>query len=52
MDKLGLKPSLETCVSLVEQLEKARQYKAAIAMYRVMSREGNTNTYTNITNNF
>jgi len=40
MDKLGLKPSLETCVSLVEQLEKARQYKAAIAMYRVMTREG------------
>ena len=40
MDKLSYKPSTDLCVSLVEQLERARQYKAALAMYRYMVRNG------------
>jgi len=40
MERLKLKPSLEVYVKLVEQLEKARQYKAVLALYRIMSRDG------------
>lgn len=34
MERLDLKPSMQTYVSLVELLERARQYKAVLAVYR------------------
>ena len=40
MDKLCFKPSLQVCITLLDQLEKARQYKAAFAMYRYMVQSG------------
>ena len=40
MDKSSYKPSIQVCVLLLEQLEKARQYKAVFSMYRYMVRQG------------
>jgi len=40
MDSFGFQPSINICVSLVEQLEKARQYKAVFALYRYMVKNG------------
>jgi hypothetical protein len=40
MEKLRLKPSLQIYVNLVELLEKSRQYKAVLALYRIMARDG------------
>lgn len=40
MDSLGYKPSIGVCVVLVEVLERAREYKAALALYNYMGRKG------------
>jgi len=40
MDKLEFRPSLQVCVQLVEVLEQAREYKAVLAMYKYMERQG------------
>ena len=40
MDKCNYKPSLQICVSLIGQLEKAREYKAVFALYRYMIKQG------------
>lgn len=40
MEKLRLKPSLQIYVNLVELLEKSRQYRAVLALYRIMTRDG------------
>eukprot|EP00596_Hydrurales_sp_CCMP1899_P000718 CAMPEP_0119044370 /NCGR_PEP_ID=MMETSP1177-20130426/30952_1 /TAXON_ID=2985 /ORGANISM="Ochromonas sp, Strain CCMP1899" /LENGTH=540 /DNA_ID=CAMNT_0007014397 /DNA_START=865 /DNA_END=2487 /DNA_ORIENTATION=+ len=40
MERLSFKPSMQTYVSLVELLEKARQYRAVLALYRVMVKDG------------
>ena len=40
MDKFGLKASMAVCVGLAELLERARQYKAVLALYKVMVRYG------------
>lgn len=40
MDRMGYKPSLGLCLSLLDQLERARQYKAAFAIYRYMVKSG------------
>ena len=40
MERLDFKPSLDIYVGLVELLERARQYKAVLALYRVMVRDG------------
>ena len=42
MDKMGFSPSIAVYVALVEQLEKARQYKIVLALYRLMSRDGHS----------
>jgi hypothetical protein len=34
MERLSFKPSMQTYVSLVELLERARQYRAVLALYR------------------
>lgn len=38
MEKLDFKPSVQICVALVEKLERARQYKSVMAMYKLMVR--------------
>ena len=40
MEKFGFKASMAICVSLAELLERARQYKAVLALYKVMVRYG------------
>jgi len=40
MENLSFKPSLQVYVSLVEKLERARQYKAVLALYRAMVQDG------------
>ena len=40
MEKFGLKASMSICVGLAELLERARQYKAVLALYKVMVRYG------------
>jgi hypothetical protein len=40
MERLGFKASMNICVSLAELLERARQYKAVLALYKVMVRYG------------
>ena len=40
MDKLGFQPSLNVCVTLVEVLERAKQYRAVLAVYRYMESKG------------
>ena len=35
MERLDFKPSLDIYVALVELLERARQYKAVLALYKV-----------------
>lgn len=40
MEKQGFKPSTVSCVSLISLLEKDRQYRAALAMYRYMLKQG------------
>ena len=40
MNQSIFQPSLETCTRVVEALEKARQYKAVLAMYRLMDNYG------------
>jgi len=40
MDKLSYKPTIGICVMLVEVLERERQYKAVLAMYKYMERRG------------
>ena len=40
MDKCGFRPSLGICVVLVEVLEKARQYRAVLALYNYMVMRG------------
>jgi hypothetical protein len=40
MDRAGHQPSLGVCVLLVEQLERAREYRAALALYTYMERKG------------
>lgn len=37
---MQFQPSLETYVALVERLEKAREYKAVLALYRAMVAQG------------
>lgn len=37
---MQFQPSLETYVALVERLEKAREYKAVLALYRAMVGQG------------
>lgn len=38
--QMQFQPSLETYVALVERLEKAREYKAVLALYRAMVGQG------------
>ena len=38
MERLDFKPSLDIYVALVELLERARQYKAVLALYKVRVR--------------
>jgi pentatricopeptide repeat protein len=38
MEKLDFKPSVQICVALVEKLERARQFKSVMAMYKLMVR--------------
>jgi len=40
MDKLGFQPSLDVCVALVEVLERAKQYRAVLALYKYMEAKG------------
>lgn len=40
MERLGFKPSLEVYVALCEKLEKAREYKAVLALYKAMGAQG------------
>merc|ERR1711871_985272 len=40
MDKMQFKPSLSVYVALVEKLEKAKQFKAVMTLYRAMVRDG------------
>ena len=40
MDKIGYKPTIGVLVELVEQLEKAREYKAVLALYHLMEQRG------------
>ena len=40
MNQSVFQPSLETCTRVVEALERARQYKAVLAMYRLMDGYG------------
>jgi pentatricopeptide repeat protein len=40
MNQSVFQPSLETCTRVVEALERARQYKAVLAMYRLMDNYG------------
>jgi hypothetical protein len=40
MDKFNIKPSVHICVALVQELEKARQYKAVLALYQYMIQRG------------
>lgn len=40
MDTLGYKPSIGVCVVLVKLLERAREYKAVLALYNYMERKG------------
>jgi pentatricopeptide repeat protein len=40
MEDMGFKPSLAVYVALVEQLEKAKQFRAVMALYRAMVRDG------------
>ena len=40
MDSIGYKPSIGVCVELVEQLEKAREYKAVLAVYHFLEFRG------------
>ncbi len=40
MNQSVFQPSLETCTRVVEALERARQYKAVLAMYRLMDDYG------------
>lgn len=40
MQSLDFKPSVQICVRLVQILEAAKQYKAALALYRVMDQDG------------
>ena len=40
MEQHSFKPSIAVCVTLVEQLERARQFKAVLAMYRYMVKYG------------
>merc|ERR1711871_938287 len=40
MNQSVFQPSLETCIRVVESLEKARQYKAVLAMYKLMDNYG------------
>lgn len=47
MDRLDFKPSMHIYISLVEKLEKAREYKAALALYKLMSKDGSFSFYEN-----
>lgn len=40
MEKMSFQPSLDTYVALCEKLEKAREYKAVLALYRAMVAQG------------
>jgi hypothetical protein len=40
MDRAGHHPSLGVCVLLVERLERAKEYRAALALYTYMERKG------------
>ena len=40
MERLGFKATMNVCVSLAELLERNRQYKAVLALYKVMVRYG------------
>lgn len=40
MDKLNIRATLSVCVNLAELLERAREYRAVLALYRVMTRYG------------
>lgn len=39
MDALGYKPSIGVCVVLVEMLERAKEYKAVLALYNYMEQK-------------
>ena len=50
MDKLSFTPSISVYTTLIEQLEKARQYKVVFALYRMMARDGYSFYENNILN--
>lgn len=50
MEKLSFTPSIRVYTTLIEQLEKARQYKVVFALYRMMARDGYSFYENNILN--